>query len=254
MVRFIKIILIFIVIFFGNTIHAAILNDSIVVVLADWNKKEKHLFRYTQYEYKIVDGDTIETNSFYRDFYVEVSDSTQHLYSLKYSRVQMPTKCDSIPLDEFPLQLMTNRNGALIKVLNWDSYLQWRNNDVEITSNDIYPYVSILSFNGKRLNLKHRYNGSQKVNGVKFGCSEPIVSKSEMIIGRDFEKTGEYELITIKTTTTYYKSEDSPIPVVDNFMQMIDSENGWALATYFERNKKERNIETVNAWNIKLLD
>ena len=33
--RFIKIILVFIVIFFDNTIHATILNDSIVVVFAD---------------------------------------------------------------------------------------------------------------------------------------------------------------------------------------------------------------------------
>ncbi len=232
----------------------AILNDSIVAVLADWNKGEKHLFNYLQYRYRIIGVDTIIECEYSRNFTIEVNDSTQHLYSLVYKRTVMPEYDDSIVIDEFPLRLMTNHNGALVKVLNWDSYLAWRNNDIEATSDALFPYVSLLSFNGKRLKLNNLYCGNSKEDGSNWGYSSEIVSESKMIATRDFEQTGEYELVTINTTTTYQNIDQSPIPVFDNFMQIIDSENGWAIATYFERKRYENEFEVVNGWNIKLLD
>ena len=234
----------------------ATLNDSTVVVLADWQKAEKHLFRYFFDQYEVNDSDTIVGKCICRDFTIEVDDSTQHLYSLTYNRVSLPTGADSIVLDEFPLRLMTNHNGALIKVLNWDSYLAWRENDVERCSDDLFPFVSLLSFNGKRLQLNKTYSGTQSVKPQEIGLNGvDIVSNSSMTVTRDFEKNGEYALLTIETITTYHKKEDnSPIPVSDYFRQVVDSDKGWPLATYSSRSEAKGKSLYVTTWKIMLID
>lgn len=243
------------VVLWHNVACGAMLNDSMVVVLAKWNKNEKHIFRYMQYEYEVTDADTLYRKNFNRDFIVEVDDSSAHLYSLTFGRTQLPSNKDSIILDEFPLRLMTNHNGALIKVLNWDAYLSWRKNDVEQTSDDLMPFVAMLSFNGKRLNLNHAYNGSQLIAGHEIECEDSIMSHSKMIVTQDFASAGHHNLITINTLTSYtYVTDDSPIPVIDKFTQVVDSENGWAIATYSERRKVMDRGEIVSGWQIKLLD
>lgn len=240
--------------FFSGEAYGVLLNDSMVVVLADWNKNEKHTFRYSQCIYEIIDNDTIVKSSYVRDFIVVVDDSTQHLYSLKYNRLDMPTSGDSLAIDEQPLLLMTNHNGALIKVLNWDAYLAWRNNDVEKTSDDLMPFVSMLSFNGKKLRLNYEYKGTQIVAGHEVMQQDSVKLVSNMIVSRDFIDKREYDLITVNTSTNYYTlNTESSIPLVDNFTQIIDSKKGWPLATYSERRRKSLRGEEVLSWNIKLL-
>lgn len=194
MVRYPIIIVLFIVLLLYNNAQCAILDDSTIIVLAKWNKHERHLFRYSEFQYEVKNGDTIKHGGFSRDFTIEVDDSTEHLFSLCYEREKLPLINDSIVLDEKPLRLMTNRNGALIKVLNWDSYLDWRNNDVEKTSDALFPFVSLLSFNGKRLKLNNLYCGNSKEDGSNWGYSSEIVSESKMMATRDFEQTGELSL------------------------------------------------------------
>lgn len=243
------------VVLWHNSAYSAMLNDSTVVVLTKWNKNEKHIFRYMQYEYEVAEADTLYRKNFNRDFIVEVDDSSAHLYLLTFSRTQLPSSKDSILLDEFPLRLMTNHNGALIKVLNWDAYLSWRKNDVEQTSDDLMPFVAIFSFNGKRLNLNHSYDGSQLIAGHEIECEDSIVSHTKMIATQDFASTGQYNLVTINTTTTYTDDgNNSPIPIIDKFTQVVDSENGWAIATYSERRKVMKRGKIVSGWQIKLLD
>lgn len=256
MVRYPIIIVLFIVLLLYNNAQCAILDDSTIIVLAKWNKHERHLFRYSEFQYEVKNGDTIKHGGFNRDFTIEVDDSTEHLFSLCYEREKLPLINDSIVLDEKPLRLMTNRNGALIKVLNWDSYLDWRNNDVEKTSDALFPFVSLLSFNGKKLRLNNFYRGQQLVNGQKVGMNGMVESKSEMIVSRDYEYLGEFDLVTIKTKTSYIdkNNEDSPIPFTEEFTQVIDSYNGWAIATYFEQKKQINNGVVVDVWNIKLLN
>ena len=250
---FIKVITFFIVVSL-NVAHGAIINDSTIVVLANWKKHESQIYKYSQYNYKVCGTDTIDKSKFSRDFIVEVDDSTQHLYSLKYSRCALPSSGDSIVLDEFPLQLMTNHSGGLIKVLNWESYLAWRNNDVERTSDDLMPFVAMLSFNGKRLKVNYEYSGTQIVGGCEVGLNDSVMSMSKMTITQDFKQDGAYEIITINTLTTYSNIIDgSPIPVYDKFTQVVDSENGWTLATYLIRCRKDENGENVESWTIKLL-
>ena len=234
----------------------AMLDDSTIVVLADWQKTEKHYFRYFFDRYEVNSNDTIICQSICRDFTIEIDDSTQHLYSLIYNRVSLPTEADSTVLDEFPLQLMTNHNGALIKVLNWDSYLAWRDNDEELCSDDLFPYVSLLSFNGKRLQLNKTYSGSQLVKSSEIGLQGvDVVLKSSMTATRDFEKSGEYALITIETVSTYHaKDDDSPIPVTDYFKQVVDSDKGWPIATYSSRNEIKANTQYITSWKIMLID
>ena len=240
---------------FCNLAHSAILNDSTVVVLANWSKNECHKLSYSQNQYKICGKDTIKDKSIRRNFSIEVDDSTQHLYSLRFERLSEASLNDSIPLDEFPLRLMTNRNGALIKVLNWDAYLAWRQNDVELTSKHLFPYVSILSYNGKKLKLNHPYTGSQLLAGSKFGYVDSIVSETKMFATQDFEKSGEYELVTIKTITTYHLEKDnSPIPVEDKFVQVVDCNNGWPIATYFDRRTSQFDGILVESWSVKLIE
>lgn len=240
--------------FFSSEAYGALLNDSMVVVLADWNKNEKHTFRYSQYTYEIIDNDTIIKSRYVRDFIVVVDDSTQHLYSLKYNRLDMPSKGDSLAIDEQPLQLMTNHNGALIKVLNWDAFLAWRKNDVGKTSDDLMPFVSMLSFNGKKLRLNYDYRGSQIVAGHEVLQQDSVKSVSNMIVSRDFIDEREYDLITINTSTNYYTlNTGTSIPLVDKFTQIVDSKKGWALATYSERRRKFLGGEEVLSWNIKLV-
>ena len=240
---------------FSSNAFGAILDDSTVVVLAQWDKKEKHTFIYSRLDYEILGADTILNSNISREFVIEVDDSTQHLYSLKYSRKNLPSKGDSIVLDEVPLMLMTNHNGALIKVLNWDSYLAWRNNDVENTSDDLMPYVSMLSFNGKRLRLNYDYRGSQIIPGHEVGGVDSVKSSSHMIITRDFINSGEYGLLTINTITEYFSLKgNSTLPLVDKFTQIVDSEKGWPMATYSERRRKTSKGVNVSAWSIKLLN
>ena len=237
-----------------NVAYSAMLNDSIVVIQSNWNKHEKHRFRYMQYEYEVTDVDTVFRKSFYRDFIVEVDDSTAHLYSLTYNRVQLPICNDSIILDEFPLRLMTNHRGALIKVLNWDAYLSWRKNDVELTSDNLFPFVAILSFNGKRLRLNYPYEDTQMIAGHEIECNDSVLSHINMIATQDFATNGLHNLITINTTTTYTDSMGyCTIPICDKFTQVVDSENGWAIATYSERRRKIRCGEEVAGWQIKLI-
>lgn len=242
------------VVLWSDVAYSAILNDSIVVTLAKWNKQEKHLFRYMQYEYEVTDTDTLFRKSFYRDFIVAVDDSTAHLYSLTYNRTQSPTSNDSIILDEFPLRLMTNHSGALIKVLNWDAYLTWRKNNVELTSDDLMPFVALLSFNGKRLKLNHLYEASQFVAGHEIECEDSVLSHTKMIATQDFVSSGQYNLVTINTTTTYTDDgNNSPIPIIDKFTQVVDSECGWAIATYYERRKNMKRGDVVSGWQIQLI-
>lgn len=243
------------VVLWSNVVYSAILNDSIVVTLAKWNKQEKHLFRYMQYEYEVTDADTIFQKSLCRNFIVEVNDSTTHLYSLTYNRTQLPTNNDSIILDEFPLHLMTNHSGALIKVLNWDAYLTWRKNNVELTSDDLMPFVAILSYNGKRLKLNHLYEASQIVAGYEIECEDSVLSHTKMIATQDFASTGLYNLVTINTTTTYTDDANcSPIPINDKFTQVVDSDSGWAIATYYERRKITKRGDVISGWQIKMID
>ncbi len=238
-----------------NVAIGAMINDSTVVVLAKWLKNERHLMRYSQYEYVLHGNDTIFNSVFCRDFTIVVDDSTTHLYSLSCDRKNKPTKADSIILDEFPLRLVTNHSGALIKVLNWDAYLAWRDNDVEKTSDALFPYVSLLSFNGKRLKLNHKYVGTQVVPGYEVAFPDSVVSQSQMIVTQDFKRSGDYGLVTVKTVTTYRdKTEMCPIDLFDKFTQVVDSENGWAIATYSSRHDKRGRYEKVTGWNIKLLD
>ena len=240
---------------FYNNAYGAMLNDSLVVVLAQWAKNERHVYRYSQYEYVVTAGDTIINSRFNRDFEVVVDDSTEHLFSLKFSRLTLPSQADSIAIDEVPLRLMTNRNGALIKVLNWDAYLAWRDNDVELTSDDLMPFVSMLSFNGKKLHLGYDYQGSQIIPGNEIERNDSVKSTSRMSVTRDFINSGEYGLITINTITRYFTLDnDSPLPIFDKFTQIVDSEKGWTMATYSERRRKTANGENVTAWTIKLLD
>lgn len=238
-----------------NVAHGAMINDSTVVVLAKWSKNEKHLMRYSQYEYELHGNDTIFNSVFSRDFTIVVDDSTTHLYSLSCCRKNKPTVSDSIVLDEFPLRLMTNHSGALIKVLNWDAYLAWRDNDAENTSDALFPYVSLLSFNGKRLRLNHKYMGTQVVPGYEVALPDSVVSQSQMIATQDFKYSGDYGLITVNTVTTYsVGTENRPIDLFDKFTQVVDSEHGWAIATYSSRHDKRGQYEKVTGWNIKLLD
>ncbi len=235
--------------------HAIILDDSTIVVLATWKKNEHHIFNYSRCKYEIKDVDTIQIGNIARSFKVLVDDSTQHLYSLKYIRLDKPSRVDSIPLDESPLRLMTNRNGALMKVLNWDGYLAWRQNDIEATSATLFPYVAMLSFNGKKLRLNYHYHGMALVNGDVIGIKDSIKSESDMVVSQDFRNLGNYELITVTTSTKYrYKTNDSPIPVTDKFTQVIDSKKGWPIATYFERRKDDGGVIILDTWNIKLID
>lgn len=253
MVRSSSIIILFIMSLLYNNAQCAILDDSTIIVLAKWNKHDRHLLRYSEFQYEVKNGDTLKHRCLSRDFTIEVDDSTEHLFSLCYERVKLPLINDSIVLDEMPLRLMTNRNGALIKILNWDTYLDWRNNNVEKTSEELFPFVSLLSFNGKKLRLNNIYSGQQLINGKKFGMEGMVESESEMFVSRDYEYMGEFDLITIKTKTSY-KNNDSPIPITDEFTQVVDSYNGWAIATYFERRKQINNGVMIDGWNIKLLD
>ena len=248
----------FVIILFAlleNNVYAAVLNDSTVVVLADWNRGEKHLFRYSLNNYRISRIDTLYKRCISRDFTITIDDSTQHLYSLRYDRCNNPLKRDSIPLDIFPLKLMVNRNGALIKILNWDGYIVWGNNDIKKTSYELYPFVSLLSFNGKKLKLNQPYRDIEYISGEKIGVNDSIISKTEMVATRDFEKVGEYGLITINTVTTYQKNRDiSSVLAIEKFSQIIDSDNGWAIATYFEKYIKKDDVDSIMSWNIKLID
>ncbi len=230
------------------------LDDSTIVVLATWKKNEHHIFNYSRDKYEIKGVDTIKSGNIARRFKVLVDDSTQHLYSLKYIRLDMPSMADSIPLDEFPLRLMTNRNGAFMKVLNWDGYLAWRNNNIETTSNALFPYVSMISFNGKKLRLNYHYRGMALINGNMIGVKDSIKSESDMVVTQDFRSLGNYELITVTTTTKYsFNTKESPIPIIDKFTQVIDSNNGWPIATYFERRKEDNGVILLDTWDIKLI-
>ena len=235
--------------------YAIMLDDSTIVVLTTWKKNEHHIFSYSRCKYEIKGVDTIKTRNIVRSFNVLVDDSTQHLYSLKYVRLDLPSMTDSIPLDEFPLRLMTNCNGALMKILNWEGYLAWRNNNVETTSNALFPYVSMLSFNGKKMRLNHHYRGMALNEGDMIGVEDSIKSESDMVVTQDFQSLGNYELITVTTTTKYsFNTQDSPIPIIDKFTQVIDSNNGWPIATYFERRKEDKGTILLDTWNIKLID
>ncbi len=255
MTRYIRLIVWLILSHICICAHAIILDDSTIVVLASWNKNEQHQFNYSQCNYEIKGTDTISAENIARRFKIIVDDSTQHLYSLNYVRINMPSIGDSIPLDESPLRLMTNCNGALLKVLNWDGYLAWRQNDVDVTSATLFPYVAMLSFNGKKLRLNYHYHGMAFVSGDVIGIKDSIKSESDMVVTQDFRNLGNYELITVTTSTKYrYKTNDSPIPVTDKFTQVIDSKKGWPIATYYERRKEEGETIVLNTWNIKLID
>ena len=255
MTRYIRLIACLILSHICICAHAIILDDRTIVVLATWKKNEHHIFNYSRCKYEIKDVDTIKIGNIARSFKVLVDDSTQHLYSLKYIRLDKPSRVDSIPLDESPLRLMTNRNGALMKVLNWDGYLAWRQNDVDATSASLFPYVAMLSFNGKKLRLNNHYKGKALIGGEVIGISDSIKSESEMVVTQDFQDLGNYELITVTTFTKYrYKTNNSPIPITDKFTQVIDSNKGWPIATYFERRKDDGGVIILDTWNIKLID
>ena len=239
---------------FYNNVYATNAIDSSVVISANWKKNDTHIFQYTQSHYEINNNDTIVFSKYSRDFNVQVKDSTTHLFLLEFKRSSLPSEGDSIILDEVPLQLMTNHSGALIKVLNWDAYLAWRNNDIELTSDDLMPYVSMMSFNGKKLKLYHDYKGAQNVSGHEVELNDSVKSITHMRATQDFIDKGESNLITINTTTAYHNLTTlSPIPLFDTFMQVVDSNSGWPLATYSERRRKIASSEIVKAWDIKLL-
>lgn len=237
-----------------NNVYATIVKDSSVVISANWEKNEDHIFRFSQFNYEIKNNDTIVYSKYSRDFNVQVKDSTTHLFLLEFKRSTLPSEGDSIILDEVPLQLMTNHSGALIKVLNWDAYLAWRNNDIELTSDDLMPYVSMLSFNGKNLKLHYEYKGVQNVPGYEVELKNSVKSITHMRATQDFIDKGESNLITINTTTAYHNLTTlSPIPLFDTFVQVVDRNSGWPLATYSERRRKSSSGEIVKSWDIKLL-
>lgn len=254
--RYLKVILISIVtLVISDIVYGATLNDSIVIISADWHKTEMHTFRYSKLTYDIIENDTIITTNFYRDFTIEIKDSTQHLYLLNYNRCEKPKNIDSTALDILPLRLMTNQNGALIKILNWDGFLAWNKGDIRKTSNNIFPFASLLSFNNKKLKLNHEYNSLQYTDGAEIDYPDSIISKTHMKITQDFLSNGEHDLITVNTQSTYYnKSGNIKIPTINFFKQIIDSNKGWAIATYSEKRKIDNNITNINAWNIILLD
>ena len=76
-----------------------------------------------------------------------------------------------------------------------------------------------------------------------------------MFASQDFEKSGEYELVTIKTITTYHLEKDnSPIPVEDKFVQVVDCNKGWPIATYFDRRTSQFDGILVESWSVKLIE
>lgn len=231
-------------------------NDSTATIISKWNKHETHLFEITEQEYIITNRDTTTTVNYSRKFTVEVNDSTEHFYLLKYCDIDSDTARQHLAIDSISLKLMTNHNGALIKVINWEEYLPIYDNDNQAVSDAIFPYALLITFNGKNLKLKHKYKGVELVSGSKLEIqADSVIAHTEMIATREFTSNEANELITINTTTKYTFPDDlTPIGVSDYFTQVIDSSKGWAIATYIIREFTDGTMSIIRSKNIQLLD
>lgn len=235
-------------------INAQTANDNSVTVIAKWHEHETHLYEYTQHKLVISDGDTTMTTEFSRKFTIEVNDSSQHFYLLKYH------PADTLPqqhlaIDSIPLELMTNHNGALIKVLNWDNYMALFQ-DIQVASDAIFPFAALVSYNGKSLKLDYKYQGAELVSGDKIGVStDSIIAHTKMIASREFSGADAEALITVNTTTKYTLHDNpKPIGVTDYFKQVIDCSKGWAIATYIAREFTDETYSIIETKSIQLLD
>lgn len=112
---------------------AQILKDSTVQVVAYWNKGEMYKYKYYTDEYQVEGTDTIWGDWHEDIFSIEVVDSTENGYTMKYQCLQSEhyTKDKELqalllPLqkkyEKVPIYFSTNQYGAFLDIARWDEF------------------------------------------------------------------------------------------------------------------------------------
>ena len=112
-------------------VSAQILNDSTVQVVAYWRLGDTYKYEYQTNEYTVEGNDTIWGDSSHEIFAIEVVDSTENGYVLKYSSIENSRDTKDKELEailkpimdkyqDFPIYFSTNTHGAFQDIARWD--------------------------------------------------------------------------------------------------------------------------------------
>ena len=112
---------------------AQILKDSTVQVVAYWKKGDVYKYRHYSEEFNVEGNDTIWGDTSEEIFMIEVVDSTENEYVLKYqcleNKENMADKDMQAMLEplikkyeKIPLYFSTNQYGAFQDVVRWDEF------------------------------------------------------------------------------------------------------------------------------------
>ena len=111
--------------------YAQILKDSTVQVVAYWNLGESYKYEYQTNEYTVEGNDTIWGDSSHEIFAIEVVDSTESGYVLKYTTLENTKFTKDKELEaimkpimdkyqDFPMYFSTNAYGSFQDIARWD--------------------------------------------------------------------------------------------------------------------------------------
>ena len=119
--------------FLPMLVAAQILKDSTVQVVAYWNKGDSFKYKYYKDEYQVVGNDTTWGDWHEDIFSIEVVDSTESGYVLKYQSLQSEHYSEDKdfmavmkPLlekyEKIPVYFSTNEYGKFVDVVRWEEY------------------------------------------------------------------------------------------------------------------------------------